>query len=169
MLEVVPIKSMSENLPLLRNGKALADDDATSPPRSIIIGAPPQSNESPHTPTIDTASRRSSAIAIAAAEAILQDRKKGRSQYGQQQYDSLLGQPFRVPSMSTSIDSLETDLAAQERLADERNKSKQKHTINESHSVHGVVQQIISQIPAVVIAAGLNFMMVSGKCCCWVM
>ena len=50
---------MSENLPLL-NRKAVAGDDATSPPRSIIVSAPPQSNESPHTPTIDTGTRRSS-------------------------------------------------------------------------------------------------------------
>lgn len=153
---------MSENLPLLLNGKAVADDDATSPPRSIIVSAPspPQNYESPHTPTIDTGSRRSSAIAIAAAEAILQDRKKGRSsQYGQQEYDSLHGQPFRVLSLTSSV-SLEDDVAC----ADERNKTKHKNNIDERHSVpDGVVQQIISQMPAVIIAAGLNFMMVSRK------
>ena len=126
-------------------------------------------------PTIDTGSvrhRRSSVIAIAAAEAIRQDRKKSRVQHSQQGYDSLLVQPpFRIPSL-TSIGSLEADEAAQERLAEERNKTTQKNNVidDECSSGPGIVQFIISQIPAVIIAAGLNFMVVSRKCSissCW--
>ena len=157
-----------ETSPLLLNGKS---SDTTSP-RSIGGGGggmnTPLQIESP---TIDTGSvrhRRSSVIAIAAAEAIRQDRKKSRvqhSHHAQQGYDSLLVQPpFRVPSL-TSIGSLEADEAAQERLAEERNKTTQKNNIidDECSSGPGIVQFIISQIPAVIIAAGLNFMVVSRK------
>ena len=163
-----------ETSPLLLNGKS---SDTTSP-RSIGGGGggmnTPLQIESP---TIDTGSvrhRRSSVIAIAAAEAIRQDRKKSRVQhsYSQQGYDSLLVQPpFRIPSL-TSIGSLAADEAAQERLAEERNKTTQKNTIIDDgcSSGPGIVQFIISQIPAVIIAAGLNFMVVSRKCSipsCW--
>ncbi|KAL7491920.1 hypothetical protein ACHAWT_001175 [Skeletonema menzelii] len=155
---------MSETLPLLHNNGSTADDDATSPPRYIgggggIIVNTPLQIESP-TPTIDTGSdrhRRSSVIAIAAAEAIRQDRKKSRTLYAQQDYESFREHPFRIPSL-TSIGSLEADVAAQERLADERNKTKQENTVDECHSVPGIIQFVISQIPAVIIAAGLNFM-----------
>jgi len=149
---------MSENSPLLLNGKAVADN--VSPPRNNggggIIVTTPSLNESPHTPTIDTGSdrhRRSSVVAIAAAEAILQDRKKGRTQHAQQEYESF----YRIPSL-TSIGSLEADVAAKERLEDERSKTKQKISSDKCHSVPGIIQQISSQIPAVIIAAGLNFM-----------
>ena len=71
----------------------------------------------------------------------------------------------RVPSPTSIGGSLEEDFAAQDWLIDERNtiKVKEKNTIDDYYSVPGIVQQVISQLPAVIIAAGLNFMMVSRK------
>jgi len=160
---------MSENLPLLPpNCKLVAENDI-SPPRNnggIILTAStpsnPTNNESPHILTIDTGSdrhRRSSVIAIAAAEAILQDRKDRRltQQFSHQESDSISMPPFRFPSL-TSIGSLEADEAAQERLEDARKNIKQKNINDEGHSNLGIIHQILSQVPAVIIASGLNFM-----------
>lgn len=173
---------MSEKLPLLSpNGKPISENNII-PPRNnggIILTAPTppnptnnNNNESPHTtPTIDTGSdrhRRSSVIAIAAAEAIRQDRKDKRlltQQFSHQESDSISMPPlFRFPSL-TSIGSLEADEAAQERLAADalrEEKTKQKKNItDEGQSNLGIIHSILSQIPAVIIASGLNFMVVS--------
>ena len=134
---------MSEDSPLLANGdgngKALFAQSA-SPGQNMF--------ESSHTPTIDTdRRRRSSAIAIAAAEVIRQDRRDQTLQT-EQEYDSFSKPLIRVPSLA-SIDSLEVDFDSQQEVVINK----------EGHLVPGIIQRVVSQIPAVIIAAGLNFMM----------
>ena len=153
----------NENSPLLRR-KTTDSDSAHRRNNSegalrrntgnIIISTTP----SYESPTIDTGldrHQRSSVVAIAAAQAMRHDRDSRRltQQFTQQQVDNIPKPPF---FRFDSIDSYEADEAARERLAAARDGTTAND--DDEYSFLGIIHQFISQLPAVIITAGLNFM-----------
>ena len=151
----------NENSPLLLRRKTTddsahrrnSDGDLRRNTGNIIISTTP----SYESPTIDTGldrHQRSSVVAIAAAQAMRHDRDSRRltQQFTQQQVDSIPKPPFRFDS----IDSYEADEAARERLAAARDGTTAND--DDGYSFLGIIHQFISQLPAVIITAGLNFM-----------
>lgn len=148
----------NENSPLLRR-KTTDSDSAHRRNNSegalrrntgnIIISTTP----SYESPTIRH--QRSSVVAIAAAQAMRHDRDSRRltQQFTQQQVDNIPKPPF---FRFDSIDSYEADEAARERLAAARDGTTAND--DDEYSFLGIIHQFISQLPAVIITAGLNFM-----------
>jgi hypothetical protein len=150
----------NENSPLLRR-KTTDSDSAHRRNNSegalrrntgnIIISTTP----SYESPTIEDRHQRSSVVAIAAAQAMRHDRDSRRltQQFTQQQVDNIPKPPF---FRFDSIDSYEADEAARERLAAARDGTTAND--DDEYSFLGIIHQFISQLPAVIITAGLNFM-----------
>lgn len=146
----------NENSPLLHR-RSDSDGALRRNTGNIIISTTP----SYESPTIDTGldrHQRSSVVAIAAAQAMRHDRNSRRltQQFTQQEVDNIPKPPFRFDSFD-SIDSYEADEAARERLASARDGTTAND--DDGYTFLGIIHQFISQLPAVIITAGLNFMM----------